>query len=377
MARYTAPRKVGLPFADWPSRIQQQWSEAIEPGDTFSNPGGLSHLKPKTLKTVQRALEKWLFILEKHDLLDPNTVLSETYSKDSLRLFIDDLRSRTKTTTVVTQLRSLSQAFGALCSDLDRSLLRGAIGRLRRDDEPTRVEEKELPGWEHLRALADTLMATWEQVGSNDQRVRAAQYRDGLMISFLCYCPVRLANLSQIEIGTELVLHGNTWVLSFSSESMKAGKAVSFQLPFPLVGQLENYLNEIHPILSRNGRCKAALWPSLYNTKISESAIYSAISRRIRAGLSLHVTPHDIRHIIASYIATQQPENARMAAPLLQHGTLTTTESHYIHGQHHQASRRYQLAVEATSIAASNDMEEGSCLILDDFLEQILDDLER
>ena len=49
MARYSAPRTVGLDFEQWPRSVQQAWTKALEPGDVFSDAGGLSHMAPKTL----------------------------------------------------------------------------------------------------------------------------------------------------------------------------------------------------------------------------------------------------------------------------------------------------------------------------------------
>ena len=37
MARYSAPRTVGLDFEQWPQSVQQAWTKALEPGDVFSD----------------------------------------------------------------------------------------------------------------------------------------------------------------------------------------------------------------------------------------------------------------------------------------------------------------------------------------------------
>ena len=220
MPRYRTPRTIGLPMQNWPPLIQQAWKEALEPGGVFTDPGGLSHLKPKTLRTVRSALEKWLFNLDKENKLQAEASLDTTYTHENLRRYIEVLRSRVKNQTVCTQLRSLSQAFGALCPGLDRSLLLHAINRLRKVQEPKLLDLVQLAPLRSLIDLGRGLMTDWLDAKRHDKRINAIHYRDGLLIFWLCHMPLRRENLAEMDLGKHLRKEGNTWIVSFPASSI-------------------------------------------------------------------------------------------------------------------------------------------------------------
>ena len=372
MARYSAPRTVGLGFDDWPQSVQQAWSKALEPGDVFSDAGGLSHLAPKTLKTVKRALEKWLFHVEQKGELTAELNLSDTVTQENLGDYIRRLRQRLKTISVCTQLRSLSQAFAALCPDVDRALVQQAIGRLRQISEPKRVETKQLPSLHALVALGAELMNNWEKSSFHDKHLNAIQYRDGLILTLLCRMPLRVENLAEIRLGEHLRKEGATWVLSFPASSMKNRRALDLELPPALAIPLEIYLDEVRPILMEGKGDQSILWPSYHHRAMSESGISTAVKRCTSKALNMSTTPHDIRHIVATTLAEIDPSLVKVAVGVLQHRSQATTENYYIRAKHQKAGRSYQSAIEriADKVEGSDKLQKR----LDEFLGRIADD---
>ena len=55
-------------------------------------------------------------------------------------------------------------------------------------------------------------------------RQRARLYRDGLMIAFLAARPLRLANLTQLELGRELIRRPSGWWLEIPGADTKTGQ---------------------------------------------------------------------------------------------------------------------------------------------------------
>ena len=372
MARYSAPRTVGLDFEQWPQSVQQAWTKALEPGDVFSDAGGLSHLAPKTIRTVKRALEKWLFYVKHKGELTPELRLAETVNRENLGDYIKGLRLRLKNVSVCTQLRSLSQAFNALCPDADRTLVQQAIGRLRQISEPKRVETKQLPSLQALVALGAELMDSWKKASFHDKNLNAIQYRDGLILTWLCRMPLRVENLAEIRIGQHLRKEGATWVLAFPASSMKNRRALDLELPPALAIPLEIYLDEVRPILMEGKGDQSILWPSYHHRAMSESGISTAVKRCTSKALNMSTTPHDIRHIVATTLAEIDPSLVKVAVGVLQHRSQATTENYYIRAKHQKAGRSYQSAIEriADKVEGSDKLQKR----LDEFLGRIAAD---
>ena len=372
MARYSAPRNVGLDFEQWPQSVQQAWTKALEPGDVFSDAGGLSHLAPKTIRTVKRALEKWLFYVKHKGELTPELGLADTVNRENLSDYIKGLRLRLKNVSVCTQLRSLSQAFNALCPDADRTLVQQAIGRLRQISEPTRVETKQLPPLHALVTLGQELMDSWKKASFHDKNLNAIQYRDGLILTWLCRMPLRVENLAETSYWSTFAEGRCDMGSSVPASSMKNRRALDLELPPALAIPLEIYLDEVRPILMEGKGDQSILWPSYHHRAMSESGISTAVKRCTSKGLNMSTTPHDIRHIVATTLAEIDPSLARVAAGVLQHRSQVTTEDYYIRAKYQKAGRNYQSAIEriADEVEGANKLQRR----LDEFLGGIADD---
>jgi integrase len=82
--------------------------------------------------------------------------------------------------------------------------------------------------------------------------------------------------------------------------------------------------------------------------------IYTRITQVTAQHLGVAISPHLFRDAAATFIAELAPENARMAAAVLQHRSFETTSRHYIHGQQHLAAKKYSDAI-ASLVAKFSD----------------------
>jgi integrase len=173
-------------------------------------------------------------------------------------------------------------------------------------------------------------------------------YRDGLMIGLLALCPLRLQNLAAIVIGQHLDFEAGWARLSFTAEEMKGKHALEFDVPALLQGRLDFYLSTVLPLLYRGVQRGTPLWPSLHTGRpqMSEHGIYTRITQVTEKHLGHPVNPHMFRDAAATFITELTPEQAMMAARVLQHADLNVTMRHYVHGQQHLAALKYQAAID-------------------------------
>jgi site-specific recombinase XerD len=214
--------------------------------------------------------------------------------------------------------------------------------------KPVRDKRVAVVPAKNLFDLGVHLMDTAEE-GDPDPYFAATQYRDGLLIALLIARPVRMRNLSSIELGTNLVRDGDGYWLRFDPGMTKTGVDIDLPVPPALVAFLNVYLTRHRPVLlarRKAGMPKTmALWVSRWGTAMIEHAIRDQIKKRTKHAFGKAVWPHLFRDCAATSMAVEDPENVRLAAGLLGHSTFATTEKHYIMAQTLQAGRQYQQVI--------------------------------
>ena len=104
-----------------------------------------------------------------------------------------------------------------------------------------------------------TLMAEAE-TAKRPELTRARMFRDGLMISLLAYCPVRLKNFAALEIGRSFVNVDGTWWIVLNAAETKEKREDERPVPVELTNSIECYLEVYRPLLARGNSGHNALW---------------------------------------------------------------------------------------------------------------------
>ena len=78
---------------------------------------------------------------------------------------------------------------------------------------------------------------------------------------------------------------------------------------------------------------------------MSAMQIYNRIRKHTREAFGSAINPHLFRDAAATTLAIADPENIRVAAPLLGHRTFTTTERYYQQAKSFEAHRQYIAAL--------------------------------
>jgi integrase len=126
---------------------------------------------------------------------------------------------------------------------------------------------------------------------------------------------------------------------------------LEFTVPQALHAPLDRYLRHWRPLLlaigrrrNPDGRGQAAgerLWVTRDGTAVSVGAQQKALAQRTRARFGRVVNVHLFRDCAATSIAAEDPDHVRLAAQLLGHASLHTTERYYIAANTRSALRRH------------------------------------
>lgn len=196
---------------------------------------------------------------------------------------------------------------------------------------------------DELLALGLKLMAQ----ASHDEGLEAAiRFRDGLVIAFLALVPVRRRNLADLILGENLIAIDGGWLVAYDETETKTHEPHEALLPGLLNEPLQTYLSVHRPfLLAREGRWtsdpKNAVWISKDGSAMTQMALYDRVRARTKAEFGKAMSIHAFRYAAPTTLAIANPENVRIAAPLLGHRTFATTETYYQQARMREAHRDY------------------------------------
>jgi integrase len=241
-------------------------------------------------------------------------------------------------------LQELGEAARVFDPQADWSFINTVASRVRASTTPVCDKRAKLALTDELLALGLSLM---EKAGDEPTpRLAAFAYRDGLVIALLALRPMRRRNLAGLALGTTLQRVGGRWLILVPPGETKTGVPIELPWPEVLVPHLETYLAEHRPLLAAlqnrwTSPVGNALWVSSHGSPMTQMALYDQIRQRTREGLGKDVNPHLFRDAAATLLAIADPVHVRLAAPLLGHRTLSTTEAHYQQAQSLSAHRQF------------------------------------
>jgi integrase len=252
--------------------------------------------------------------------------------------------------TVAYRVLRLERAARALAPDRDWRWLRTLVNKLFLRARPVRDRRVRLRPASAVAAAGHAMMAEAEAgKGFTSEKKRAAAFRDGLLLALLAAQPLRVANMSALEIGRHLRRVGQGWTLRSEGGETKNGEPHEAPLPEELVAPLERYLARWRPVLlGPGGAASARLWISAHGRPLGPDTLHQVVTRAVERRLGVRINPHLLRAGLATELAIEDPEHVGAASALLGHqpGGAATTR-HYNLAQQHEAARRWQEHVAA------------------------------
>lgn len=325
--------RISLIFTEWPSLDQELWLAANRTGGFLESDGKAVHWKDKTRKGVVKRYSLWLGYLAETDQLDPSVSPSERISEETLAGYVHWMEARgNASTTVSSCVRDLAEALRVMEQNADLSLIKELAITLHTREKPVRAKHTRIM---HPDALLSGALRFLDDVPNREfynDASQAGKYRDGLVIAFLAYRPVRLENLTAITLGRHLVQDGEGWLCQFEASERKDNQPLAFSFPDRLIPYLETYRSLYRPLLL-NGNDFPNLWISIRGTPMSEQSVYWNTCRMTEELFGQRVNPHLFRDCAASALATEDPEHILAIARILGHKSIETTIKHYNQSQ--------------------------------------------
>ncbi|MBT3400534.1 MAG: tyrosine-type recombinase/integrase, partial [Rhodospirillaceae bacterium] len=300
-----------LPFADWPESDQELWLGLIADGDILEGGGPGAPWAPATKANTRKAYAYWLQWLNTTGQLDPGSDPLDRITPDRVAAYIESRRGDVASLTTFVYILDLLRLAQAV-SNHDWTWLKGIKNRLWARATPARDKTSKIRHASDLFALGLDLMNEADGITCRYNPFAAeGQYRDGLIIALLAARPVRLKNLTSIEIGRHLVQADQTYWLVFEAREVKNRKHIEVSLPEVLTEYLDRYLM-VHRRRLLGATNSDRLWISGRGTPLGDSSIRHQLKQRTAQAFGEAITPHLFRDCAATSIAIDDPEHVRV-----------------------------------------------------------------
>ena len=294
----------------------------------FDEEGHAAHWSPTSKKTTQKAYGLWLAYLLRAGKLDPGEPPAARASQNNLQAYLHTFRGN-KPTSTANRLRDMYEALRVMCPRADLDPLRRLVRRLQ---AVARKQERVRPNMvstDELYTAGLARMTRIAQTAYEKRDVKAVRFGDGLLMAMLACKPIRLRNIIETRVGVNLARVGDIYVLQFAPADTKNGQPIRAQLPGSLTPFIDDWLTKYRPVLLR-GRASDALWISSYRQPMAAATLTARFYMATEQELGVRMSPHRVRHCLATSVALGLPEKARMLPPLLDHKSDATARKYYV-----------------------------------------------
>jgi integrase len=338
---------LSLPVAGWPEADRNAWTAALScPADPFANQLRLASLAPSTQANVTRSLARlMLWWRDTHDG-PPASTITEEMTPEVFQAFLRHEKSRVRFRTLEATAYHLEVALEALAPDQDWGWVRAFC---RRTSRRARHEPPRPRPLVHGGVIYDAGVGAMGEAMDPSGGPDLSLYRNALCVALLAAAPMRLQNLTALEIGVHLVRSDTGWRIELSAEETKTRRPDSWPLPPGLVPALDHYLDVIRPALMARRSPPPdtrRLWIGDSGGPVSDQMVRKWIERFSASRLGMRLNPHRFRHCAATTYTLERPDTTVRAASLLGHASPEVTERHYILQHHQQAQRTYLQTLE-------------------------------
>lgn len=336
---------LSLPFDQWPDADRAMWQAALAEGDILEGAGPCADWAKTTRDNSRKAYAYWLRWLDYSDLLDREVSPCDRLTPERIAAYTFSLEDRVASSTVFTYILDLLAYVKRVAPERDWSWLIDIKNRLWARAYPARDKTPKIRPSQDLFELGIALMDSAVDASCRHNRLACElQFRDGLLIAFLAARPIRLKNLSALELGRHLVRIDGVYWLRLDADETKNRKHIEVTLPEVLTPYIETYLRRHRRRLLANTRSDR-FWISCFATPLSDGVIRYQICKHTKAAFGIAISPHLFRDCAATSVAIEDPEHVRIAAAILGHHSLSTTQQYYDQSRMLSAGRHYQSAL--------------------------------
>jgi len=166
-------------------------------------------------------------------------------------------------------------------------------------------------------------------------------------IAILTFAPVRLANLTAIRLGFNLIKpdgpESNYWLV-FPDYDVKNRVKLEYPLERSITQLIDEYVHDFRPTLMR-GSNEDWLFPGQRGRTKGKTCLSCQITERIYKATGLRMTTHQFRHAAGAIVLRRRPGEYELVRRLLGHRNVQTTINAYIGLENIQASEIFSKIV--------------------------------
>ena len=329
MSEPGADRRLILKRGDWLEPDRAAWDRLFVGGDVLDGAGPCHHWAEGGRKKREQTYGLWLGFCARRDVICPPHDVSARATSETVKAFIELERARCSPRTAYMHAEDMLFIFRSMAPQKDWKWLAKIVGRMRGGLEGGElkprlgIEANDIFAWA-LKRMA----GIYEVEGVTDLR-RAALFRDGLMVGLLIATALRLRTFIGIDVEKHLIRGAEGFGLRFKPEDMKDKRAHEFVLPAKLTEPMRMYLAAFRPKLL-GGKPSSRLWITHHGAAFTYSGFQRQLPQLTLREFGIELRPHAFRSIVATSIATEDPEHVSIIADVLQHSTLAMSHKHYI-----------------------------------------------
>jgi len=315
------PTRVYTLVDAWPAQDQAAWAKASKAGSPLEDGGWAARWAPPSRYKAERDYGRWLAWLDQHGELDPDQAPRQRATRDRVGRYLEDIKTDLSPFSVQSCLQGLGDVLRVMTESHAFDWIARGAGRLRTHAVSAKDKRPKLRPADQLVDLGIRLMADADAVQPTDPRAAALQYRNGLIIAFLAYRPIRAANLAAMTLGKQLLRRGDAWWVIFGASETKQKRELEFAFPASLAPALAHYLARHRPFLiaqgAHRGSAGQALWISQDGGPFTAGGMAQATRRLTKAAFGNEITPHLFRDCAATMIAVENPDQVHIIPGVL------------------------------------------------------------
>ena len=161
-----------------------------------------------------------------------------------------------------------------------------------------------------------------------------------LFLELLLNIPLRLQNLSQLEVGKQLLRPGGPtkpMQLALNADEVKNNQSMIFNVPVVVQSLLDEYWQHFRPLLEPEN--SGFLFITHGGAMKSADSLRDGVTKAVKRHIGIHLTPHQFRHLAAKLILDANPGAYLLVQHLLGHKNFKTTVAFYAESQSRNAGR--------------------------------------
>jgi integrase/recombinase XerD len=342
----TVISRHAVPLNDWPAADQAMWQSVIAEGDIFDGQGPGANWVPTTIDNTRKAYGYWLHWLGINGLLSmPVRHPLDRITPERIGAYIEDMQDNTAPLTRFVYILDLLRFAQVVTPNKNWNWLKCVKNRLWARALPSRDKAPLIRNSRELFELGLDLMNEASGVTCRYNPFQAqVQFRDGLLIAILASRPVRLKNLTAIEIGRHLIRTDNIYWLVFEADEVKNRRHIEVPIPAMLAPYIDDYLSNHRPRLLQSTTSNR-LWVSRFGGNLTCNSVRRQIKLHTEVAFGKAITPHLFRDCAATSIAIHDPEHVWITSNILGHNTLATSQKYYDQSRMLEAGRHYQSTI--------------------------------